>query len=148
LDHYFRKFRQFTGQELIAKKGDFDRLEGILKAGGVVATLGDQDAGQKGLFVDFFGRPASTHKAIALLALEHQANLVVTAARKLGEPMQYSIEATDAMTPADTAKMSVRSITERFTKAFESLIRRDPKQYFWLHRRWKHQPLRKGQKVA
>ena len=72
LDDFLRRFRETTGQKILAKKGDFDQMESILAHGGVIATLGDQDAGQRGLFVDFFGRPASTHKAIALLALEHQ----------------------------------------------------------------------------
>ena len=42
----------------------------------------DQDAGSGGLYVDFFGRPASTHKAIALLALEHRAPVIVGYARR------------------------------------------------------------------
>ena len=45
--------------------------------------LGDQDAGSSGLFVDFFGRPASTHKSICLLALEYQALICVGYARRL-----------------------------------------------------------------
>ena len=44
------------------------RLNDALKCAGKVATLADQDAGPKGVFVDFFGRPASTHEAIALMA--------------------------------------------------------------------------------
>ena len=53
------------------------KIQAVLASGGVLATLGDQDAGQRGLFVDFFGRPASTHKAVALLALEHRVPMVV-----------------------------------------------------------------------
>ena len=45
---------------------------------------GDQDAGQKALYVDFFGRPASTHKAIALLALEFQVPMLVMLALPWG----------------------------------------------------------------
>jgi KDO2-lipid IV(A) lauroyltransferase len=32
------------------------------------------------------------------------------------------------------------AITQRFTSALERAVRRHPEQYFWLHRRWKHQP--------
>jgi KDO2-lipid IV(A) lauroyltransferase len=35
---------------------------------------------------------------------------------------------------------AVPAITQRFTTALEGMIRRYPEQYFWLHRRWKHQP--------
>ena len=92
LERFLKRFRQATGQTIIAKKDDFDRLTGVMKGGGTVATLADQDAGPRGVFVDFFGRPASTHKAVALMALEFDAVLAVigvprgsaTSARRCG----------------------------------------------------------------
>jgi KDO2-lipid IV(A) lauroyltransferase len=150
LDRFLRKFRERTGQKLLAKKGELERIESILKAGGVICTLADQDAGQRGLFVDFFGRPASTHKAIALLALEHRATLVVGGARRLAWPMRYVIEVTDVI-PAEeyeSLRDPVREITQRFTAGLEKLARLDIRQYFWLHRRWKHQPVKKGRSAA
>jgi KDO2-lipid IV(A) lauroyltransferase len=42
----------------------------------------------------------------------------------------------------------VRRITQRFTLALETLGRQYPEQYFWLHRRWKHQPKAKKNKTA
>jgi Kdo2-lipid IVA lauroyltransferase/acyltransferase len=150
LESFAKRFRERTGQTLLAKKGDFERIEQILKEGGIISTLGDQDAGQRGLFVNFFNRPASTHKAIALLALEHRAALAVCVARKTAEPIQYVVHCEDLMTPAnlDAEPGAVRGITQRFTSALERLIRLDPKQYFWLHRRWKHQPAAKKSKSA
>ena len=41
---------------------------------------------------------------------------------------------------AETDADAARAITERYTRALERLVRRHPEQYFWLHRRWKHQP--------
>src|SRR5690606_29803316 len=89
LDRFLPQFRERTGQKILAKKGDFDQMEAVLRQGGIIGTLADQDAGQRGLFVDFFGRPASTHKAIALLCLEHQVPLLVSAGMRVGEPMKY-----------------------------------------------------------
>jgi len=37
-------------------------------------------------------------------------------------------------------------MTERFTAALERMIREHPEQYFWLHRRWKHQPKERARK--
>src|SRR5260370_40031055 len=101
LDLYLRRFRERTGQKLLAKHGDFARMQSILNGGGIIATLADQDAGPRGLFVDFFGRPASTHKAIALLALEHRVPLLVVGARKIGEPMRYELLIEDHILPED-----------------------------------------------
>ena len=145
LDRFLRKFREKTGQRLLAKKGDFDQMQEILKSGGVIATLADQDAGQRGLFVEFFGRPASTHKAVALMALQFDAPMVVVTVPNKGRPLEYAICAQEVIRPESFANRSaaVKSLTERFTKALERGIRQAPEQYFWLHRRWKHQPAAK-----
>jgi KDO2-lipid IV(A) lauroyltransferase len=142
LDDFLRTFREKTGQKVLAKKGDFGQMEALLKNGGVLATLADQDAGPRGLFVDFFGRPASTHKAIALLALEHRVPLMVVGTPKVAEPMRYEVVAGEVIRPEeyDRSLDAARAMTQRFTTALERLIRAAPEQYLWLHRRWKHQP--------
>jgi KDO2-lipid IV(A) lauroyltransferase len=145
LDRYLRSFRERTGQSLIPKTGGFDQMVEVLQAGRVLSFLADQDAGQRGLFVDFFGRPASTHKAIALLAIEHKAPVVVGVARRIGPGFRYEIRCEDIIDPAELTGTAddVRLLTQRFTSALERLIRQDPTQYLWLHRRWKHQPKEK-----
>jgi KDO2-lipid IV(A) lauroyltransferase len=150
LDDYFRRFRESTGQRVLAKKGDFDEIQAILDRGGVLATLADQDAGQRGLFVDFFNRPASTHKAVALLALEHKVPMLVIGAPRVGAPMRYEIVAEEFILPEqyEGRPDAVRSITQRFTTALERIVRTYPEQYFWLHRRWKHQPAKSRRRVA
>jgi len=155
LERFVLRLRQSTGQTIIAKKDDFDRLTTVLRNGGKVATLADQDAGQRGLFVDFFGRPASTHKAVALMAMEFDAVMLVlgvprvkrTGRATLPAPAgmdstYYAIEVEDVIDPREyvTRPDAVKAITQRYTSALERLIRRHPEQYFWLHRRWKHQP--------
>ncbi len=150
LERFLRRFRQGTGQQLLAKNGDAKRMETILANGGVIATLADQDAGQRGLFVDFFGRPASTHKAVALLALQHNAPLMVTGVRKVGEPLRFLPVIEDVILPEEYAgqRDAVKQMTQRFTTSLERIIRGSPEQYFWLHRRWKHQPKARKAKQA
>jgi KDO2-lipid IV(A) lauroyltransferase len=145
LDRFLRRFRERTGQGLIAKNGEVHKMFAVLADNGVLATLGDQDAGQRGLFVDFFGRPASTHKAVALLALEHRVPMLVIGVRKVAEPMRYRIVVEDHILPEDYDGRpgAVREMTQRFTAALERVVRQAPEQYFWLHRRWKHQPKEK-----
>ena len=152
LHTFLLKFREKTGQTILDKENDFPRIEAVLREGGVIATLADQDAGQRGQFVDFFGRPASTHKAVALLALEHNAVLAVAGVPRVSEPLGYQIITEEVIRPEEYAGKpnAVRSITEHFTAALERLIRGFPEQYFWLHRRWKHQPQerKKGKRAA
>jgi KDO2-lipid IV(A) lauroyltransferase len=149
VDAYLRRFREHTGQKILAKHGDFDQMQTVLATGGIMLTLGDQDAGQRGLFVDFFHRPASTHKAIALLALEYNVPMIVMTctrrtsfAHDTGGLGSYDIWSGDVIYPEEYQGQpdAVRAMTQRYTSALERMIRWHPEQYFWLHRRWKHQP--------
>ena len=140
LHRFLNDFRQGTGQTVIAKKDDFSRLNAALKAGGKVATLADQDAGPRGVFVDFFGRPASAHKAVALMALEFDAVLLVVGVPRTAAG--YRVVCEEVIDPRELAGRpdAVRAITQRYHAALERVIRRHPEQYFWLHRRWKTRP--------
>lgn len=150
LDRFVRSFRERTGQKLIPKKGGYDEMLHVLRSGQVLSFIADQDAGEKGMFVDFFGRPASTHKAIALLAIEHNAPIVVGYARRIGPGFRYEVGCEAMIDPSELTGSGddVRLLTQRYTTAIETVIRRSPEQYLWLHRRWKHQPKPKGKRKA
>ena len=151
LDRFLADFRRKTGLILLDKNTDYPRILDILAGAGFLGMVGDQDAGSRGLFVDFFGRPTSTFKSIALLSLEYQAPILVLGAARLGAPMQYRLYLEDVILPEDYAERTdaTRAITQRYTDALERMVRRHPEQYFWVHRRWKHQPrVRKSKKVA
>jgi KDO2-lipid IV(A) lauroyltransferase len=152
LEGFLKRFRERTGQAIIAKKDDFDRLSDTLKGGGKVATLGDQDAGPRGVFVDFFHRPASAHKAVALMAMEFDAVMIVIGVPRVreGARWHYHIECEDVIDPREYAAdpNAVKAITQRYHDALARLVRRHPEQYFWLHRRWKTEPVKRGRKPA
>jgi KDO2-lipid IV(A) lauroyltransferase len=150
LDRFLASFRKQTGAEILDKDGDYDRITGTLATGGILGMVGDQDAGRKGLFVEFFGRPASTFKSIALLTLEYDATLFVVGAARVGTPFQYHIYVEDIIEAAEYADDpdAPRKITERYTAGLERMVRRHPEQYFWVHRRWKSYVKYKLKKAA
>jgi KDO2-lipid IV(A) lauroyltransferase len=150
LDRFLRQFREKTGQELLDKNHDYERILATLAAKGTLGIVGDQDAGARGLFVEFLGRPASTFKSIALLSLEYQAPILVLGAARVGHPMRYRLYLEDVILPEEFADCpdATRAITERYTQALERMIRRHPEQYFWLHRRWKHHPRTRATRKA
>lgn len=144
LNEWFQKSREQTGHKLYLKQGGFDGMVELVQAGGHMALLIDQDAGRRGVFVDFFGKPASTFKSIALMALEYKAILVVGYGVRLpDDPLEapwarFEIGCEEIIdTTTIVARDEVREITERFTRALERSILRAPEQYFWVHRRWK-----------
>jgi KDO2-lipid IV(A) lauroyltransferase len=157
VDTFLRRFREHTGQTVLAKHGDFDQMQEVLAKSGIMMTLGDQDAGQRGQFVDFFGRPASTHKAIAVLALQYNVPMILMTCTRADAPSgrpgtwHYHVWGGDMILPEEYEGRpgDIAALTQRFSSALERMICRHPEQYFWLHRRWKHQPKpRKGRPAA
>lgn len=148
LDGLIKRFRRNTGQELLNKNGDASRMADILEAGGIICTLADQDAGPNGLFVPFFGKPASTHKAVALLALHHESLVAVAVARRVGKGLEYILDVEAILDTKDYVNDpdAVRRLTEDYTAAWERLVSKAPEQYLWLHRRWKHEPRTKARR--
>lgn len=147
LHEWFRRFRESTGNTLISKDGGSSELVEIMERGGMASLLCDQDAGRGGLFVDFFGKPASTFKSIGLLALQYNALIVVGGAWRLpdtrqdGRWVRFNLTTQDVIDPADHQGVAgLAELTQRFTQSLEQLIRRAPEQYFWVHRRWKSEP--------
>ncbi|MCY2963696.1 MAG: lysophospholipid acyltransferase family protein [Planctomycetota bacterium] len=146
LHRWFQRFRRYTGHVQIGKKGGSGLMVEQLERRGSLALLGDQDAGGSGLFVEFFGRPASTFKSIGLLAMEYEALICVGFARRLdsttstGWP-RFELGCEEVIDPRQfDSGDALREITQRYTAALERVIRRAPEQYFWVHRRWKSVP--------
>ena len=142
LDAYVRGIRSRRGLVILDKKGVTGLLDQILSGSGTVGFLADQDAGRKGIFVDFFGRQASTFKSIALLAIRYEAPVVVGYGRRIGEAFRFEIGVERIVYPAEWAHRDdpVRWVTQQYTSAIERVARRAPEQYLWVHRRWKHRP--------
>jgi KDO2-lipid IV(A) lauroyltransferase len=152
LHRFVDRFRRLTGQHTIPKKGGYDQILEVLASGGTLAFLADQAAGPKDCWVEFFERPASTFKAIALLALEHEAPVAVCYARRLGRPLQFEMVTAGVADPRDAPDdvSSIHQLTQWYTTQLEEGIRQTPDQYWWIHRRWKDRPprRRRGRKRA
>lgn len=150
LDRFLNRFRGATGQYIIPKNGGYDQIVDVLGHGGVMMFLADQYAGPKGCWVQFFGRQASAHKAIALLAFEYQAPVVVSYSRRTDRPLHFELRASAVADPraGGPESASVRSLTQWYTSRIEDFIRLAPDQYWWIHRRWKDTRPPKAQKKA
>lgn len=148
LDDWFRRFRESTGHVMIDRKGGGVEMQERLENAQHLALLSDQDAGRRGVFVDFFGRPAATYKSIAILALRYDALICVGYSIRLPDDshsskwVKYELGCEGIFDPRDysDARESIVEMTQDYTAALERAIRRAPDQYFWVHRRWKTPP--------
>jgi len=133
IDDHVRKTRELTGLRVIERQQSLSRSVALLKAGGDLGILIDQHAGDKGIWVPFFGRLASTTPLPAILAKKTGAELLPAAIATVG-PAQWRLELGDFI-PQQGA--SIEEVTYRANLALESLITKRPSDWFWVHDRWK-----------
>ena len=144
LDRYINQFRERNGQFIIPKDGSAGQIQAVLESGAILTILGDQHAGTKGCWIDFLGRPASCHKAVALFSLGSGAPMMVSYCRHTEQPLHFEIGCTgvaDPMVMEDELR-DVRSLTQWYNDRMADAIREEPSQYWWVHRRWKEKPVR------
>lgn len=142
INRWLLGIREARGMRIITKWNATDRMLGVLREGGALGFIADQNAGDKGLFVPFFGRLASTYKSIGLLAMRREVPIVCGYAHRLNDRFEYEIGASDVIEPADWQDQPdpLFYITARYIRAIEMMVRRRPEQYLWMHRRWKSRP--------
>ena len=112
-----------------------------LSRGEIVAIISDQNAGRRGVFVDFFGRPTSTPQGAATIALKRDVPIVLGfSVRQPGGRHRVVLERFPDPDHFPDGSEGVRVATQLYTERLEQYIRRYPEQWLWLHRRWKSSP--------
>ncbi|WP_145259407.1 lipid A biosynthesis acyltransferase [Planctomycetes bacterium Pan216] len=142
LHDFVLRFRQWSGQTILSKNGDMDRILQVLSDRQFLISVGDQAAGPRGYFIDFFGRPASTHKSVAVLALRYDAAITIGYSYRDRDSFHYHVGVAGIIDPRDYANCedAAFEMTREFNRQLERVIRLAPSQYLWLHNRWKHKP--------
>jgi len=164
LDDWVRRTRGRRGLVLVDKFGAVQDLPPLLGRRAPIGFVADQNGGDRGLFVPFFNRLASTYKSIGLLAMQYEATVICGCARRIrpdlprpGDPVPsrggpgrggvhdrfaYVMEVHDAIGPDDWADQPdpLFYISARYRRAIEGMVRRAPEQYFWMHRTWRSRP--------
>lgn len=139
---YIVETRERGGLSLVFKKGAAAVADACVANGGTVCFIADQDAGRKGVFSDFFGRPASWYKSIALLAIHRRVPIIAGYAARTRPGFRYVFHVERIIRPEEWESRTdaIAWITREYAAAFERSIRTYPEQYLWVHRRWKTRP--------
>jgi KDO2-lipid IV(A) lauroyltransferase len=142
LDRAINRLRTAWGTKVLVKKQVMPVLVQTLLRGESVAIFMDQNTiWKEGVFVDFFGMPACTALAPALLALRTHASVIpVTIIRRGRDRHTILVEPEIPVIRTGHLRADIVTNTASFTRAIEGLIRRAPAQWLWVHRRWKTQP--------
>jgi len=139
LEDFFRETREASGNRVIGKRSAVRETLRALHAGMGVAMLIDQNvrSGAR-VFVDFFGRPASTTPTLALLALKTGAPILPMFSFPGPHGSYRFICLPEVAVPATGDRdADVRALTQECTRIIEEQARARPGCWLWMHERWK-----------
>lgn len=142
LDCHISRIRSHSGIEIIPARGALTPVREALKKNRAVVVVLDQNSTyRKGVFVDFFGKPACTMAGLAILAIRTGAPVIGASAWRehTGSHVvrfhpEFPLE--HQASRADT----VRYMTQLYTRFIEEAIRAHPEQWLWPHKRFKTRP--------
>jgi KDO2-lipid IV(A) lauroyltransferase len=139
-DEYITENRERLSMRVIHDSEAVRKVPRIIREGGVIGFLFDQGAaGLASTWVPFFGRYAKTPRGPAVFALRLKAPLVFAAAIRQPDGRYVLHMENVPLTDTGNLDADVDAIVADYTKVLERWVRRYPEQYFWQHRRWKHQ---------
>lgn len=141
LNDWVLKNREFNGFKVMPRGSSYKTILQFIKQNNSLGMLIDQDTSVKGVFVDFYGKPAYTPIGAAMLALDTDAAVLTTCyVRTKGN--QYKLICSEPIETIRTGdrKEEIQLNTERYQKAIEKQIKKYPHQWVWMHERWKTTP--------
>lgn len=140
-DSFINNRRRRMGYLPIYVHDGMRKIITILNSGNSVCFVADQDARKQGIFVDFFGKPASTFTGPAFFYLKTKAPIFSAFDIRIGITKHKIIVRKFTPPPKDmTNEQKIFFITQQLAKTLEDIVRQYPEQYFWFHKRWKTQP--------
>ena len=142
LDRLLERLRLSTGNAIIDKTQGFRPMLKALREGRGIAVLMDQNVSSEDrIYVEFFGRLASTTPSVALLKLKTDAALISVHSYPLpGNRYRFVYSPSLEVPLTGERQEDVHRITLACNQEIESFIRQHPECWLWMHRRWKTQP--------
>ena len=143
IDEWLHALRARAGTRMIRKSRG---AEGVLRAlhdhGLLVLPIDQNSTRGLGVFVDFFGVPASTNAGLARIALRADAPIVPVFIVREGRTARHRVHVLPILEIERTGDPveDVRRNTARFTALFEEMVRKHPEHWLWMHKRWKTRP--------
>jgi KDO2-lipid IV(A) lauroyltransferase len=143
VDRWLAGLRRRAGTRMIRKSAGAGGVLHALHEHGLLVLPIDQNSTRGlGVFVDFFGVPASTNSGMARIALRTDAPIVPAFIVREGRSARHRVHVLPILQVERTGDPAedVRRNTQRFTSVFEEMVRRHPEQWLWMHKRWKTRP--------
>lgn len=146
-DKFIYNIRKKTGMQLISMNNSLKPSLKALAENHLLGLIADQDAGGDGVFINFFGRPASTAKGPAFFAVKTGAPMLFfTMLRDNNDSHSLYISSSLPVKITGDLKNDIYYNTKLWSDELEKWVRKYPEQWFWLHRRWHSRPKKENRK--
>jgi KDO2-lipid IV(A) lauroyltransferase len=137
VDRYISRARSHKGYaEQISKHQGTRRIFTLLRGNKAILLLADQKTNE-GIPVPFFGRDAMTTPAPAALALKLKVPMIFASNKRLGGA-RFAVTVYPPLdfTRSGDDDADMRAMTAAINLRLEEMVRADPGQWLWIHRRW------------
>ena len=143
VNRLLQSLRERSGCLFFERRFDAQALKAFMNQPGVMlGLLSDQSGGT--LRGPFLGHECSTTAAPAIFALRYHCALITGICYRVGLA-RWRIEAGGEIPTRENGQpRSTAAIMRDVNQAFELAVRRDPANWFWVHRRWKPANSRAG----
>jgi len=129
------------GVSTLARGASYKTILRVLSENNLVGILIDQDTDVRGVFVDFYGKPAYTPIGAAMLAMDSGAPVLpMFYLKKPDDTYKFIIEQEIRLVMTGNRRQDMEENTRRFHEVIEKYIRKYPTQWVWMHNRWKTTP--------
>ncbi len=136
-DRFFNKARKYKNVRLISKKGSKRIMLKSLYENSILALASDQNAKKRGIYIDFFNKPASIPKGAGHFYALTKTRIVIGFCI-LNEKLEYdfNLEYLDIQDNLEQKDEIIVKVSELYVEKLEKMIIKHPEQYFWFHKKW------------
>jgi len=137
LNRLMQELRARSGCRFFERRTEAAALKACMTSTGLLLGLLADQRAAGGMRLPFLGHECSTSTAPALFALRYRCPLHTAICYRVA-PARWRIEVGEEIpTRRNDQPRSPREIMTDINRAFETAVRRDPANWFWVHDRWK-----------
>lgn len=136
---FVMRAREKFGNKIVLSGISVRKIYETIKNGGIIGVAGDQRGRFEGPRFNFFGKPTALYTGTASIALKMNCPVIMAAfERQKDFSYKVHLEELNFENLPDDHEGKLRELTQRYISFLEKHIRKNPEQYFWMHKIWKY----------
>ena len=139
VDSWMNKARTRWTNEIVPLGVSIRQIFSVLLSKGIVAMVADQRGPKESIKLNFFGRLTSVYTGPAVLSLKTNSPIIYGISTRRDD-LNYDVDLieVDRSNLPENQEDKIKVLSERMIKVLEDVISKNPEQWLWMHKRWKH----------